>query len=235
MLEERSPTSRDLETAISTLISRSFSFQLPTGSSANVVRQRKRPMKTITLLLISTLIITSPSAFSEDIPSRIQSVTDKQERTTEDTRPMALAADLTNCSVERVSEDTLKFTITVAAPIPQDVENRSFYAVYMDLDNSVVTGNCDRHRGMDLCVYSQKLPGNETDWNGSVILDSYFTLKHTYKVEHKFTNDRKSVEITATSGAFIGRMDFLYRVTSGVDCYDVMPSRDAFARYYDLQ
>ena len=192
-------------------------------------------MKTITTLLTSALITMSPSAFSEDIPSRVQSVTDEQERTIEDTRPMALAADLTKCSVERVSEDTLKFTITVAAPIPEIVENRMFYAVYLDLDNSVGTGNCDRHRGMDMCVDSQNLPDKKADWKGSVILDSHFTLKYTFKVEHQFTNAGKSVEITATSNAFVGQMDFLYRVTSGVDCYDVMPSKDGFARYYDLK
>jgi hypothetical protein len=194
-----------------------------------------KPMKTIIFLTLSALITAAPLALSEDIPSKIQTVTDEQERSSEDTRPMALAADLLKCSVERISEDTLKFTITVAGPIPETVTNRSFYAVYIDLDNSAITGNCDRHRGMDLCVYSQKQPGEKAGWIDTVILDSYFVLNRTFKVKHRLTNDRKTVEITAKSDAFVGRMDFLYRVTSGLDCYDVMPSKNTFARYYDLK
>lgn len=194
-------------------------------------------MKNIMIMIqaLASMVAASALALAEDIPSKIQSVSDEQERTLDDERPMALAADLVKCTVERKSRDTLVFTITVAGEIPRTVKNRSFYAVYLDLDNSALTGNCDRHRGTDLCVYSQKLPGEKSGWTDSVILDSHFVLKHDYKITHRLKNGRKSVEITAKSDAFIGQMDFLYRVTSGVDCYDVMPSRSTFARYYDFQ
>ena len=192
-------------------------------------------MKIFNWRILPAFLAISATALSDDIPSKVQSVTDERERSPDDPRPMAAAADLLRCSVTRKSKDTLVFTITVAGEIPKVVKNRSFYAVYIDLDSSARTGNCDRHRGTDLCVYSQKLPGKDAKWKDSVILDSHFVLKYDYKVSHKLKDGRKTIEITAKSKAFVGQMDFLYRVTSGVDCYDVMPEGGTYARYFDFE
>ena len=65
-------------------------------------------------------------------------------------------------------------------------------------------------------------------------LDGQLCFEAGCQVRRKLKDSKKTIErITAKSKAFVGQMDFLYRVTSGVDCYDVMPEGGTYARYFD--
>ncbi|CAN5706819.1 hypothetical protein BH09VER1_BH09VER1_43800 [soil metagenome] len=82
--------------------------------------------------------------------------------------------DVVSVAVVRPKRDTLTVSLTINGDFPKSVANRTYYAVYVDLDDNLETGNCDGIPGADLCLFTQLRP-EETEWDTRFLVDGALT------------------------------------------------------------
>jgi hypothetical protein len=108
--------------------------------------------------------------------------------------------DVVSVAVTRPKRDTLTIALTINGDFPKSVDNRTYYAVYIDLDDNLETGNCDGIPGADLCLFTQLRP-EETEWDTRFLVDGTHTqgaLIKTIGAEFK----GRTVELTYQSPLF---------------------------------
>ena len=129
------------------------------------------------------------------------------------------AFDATKLTIERLEPGVLRFTFTMAAPIPADLPNEAvMFRLYLDLDRDIKTGQdwslVGKHIGSDLAV--------DLMWyNGKWII---MPEELTKQVTHEIKGNTVTITITDPRFAKIERFNMFAWVNGLKGNMDVLPN-----------